>query len=129
MRQRFLIGLGVALLLQGSVFAVYYGDLLFLRQPVAVIASGSPETFREHAATALERSRVTVRHVDTMAEAADVLGMHDLEIRARQRRMAMTPDDRQARLRLADALRRGGQFGDAEAIYESILDSIEREAP
>jgi hypothetical protein len=129
MRQRFLIGLGVALLLQGSVFAVYYGDLLFLRQPAPVIASGSPEVFRQHAANALERSRVTVRHLDTVADVAGELGMHDLEIRARQRRTTMTPDDRQARLRLADALRRGGQFGDAEALYASILDSIDREAP
>jgi len=129
MKQRFLIGLTAALLLQGSVFAIYYGDLLFLRQPVSAITAGSPATFRQHADHALERRRVTVHHLDTMADAAGAFGMHDLEVRALQRRVAMTPDDRQVRLRLADALRRAGRFGEAEALYLAILDSIEQEAP
>ena len=127
MKRRFLIGLTVALLLQGSVFAVYYGDLLFLRQPVSVIAVGPEATFRRHADRALERRRLTVHHLDTIAEAAIGFGMNDLETRALQRRVAMTPDDRQARLRLADAWRRGGQFSDAEALYLSVLDSIGQE--
>jgi thioredoxin-like negative regulator of GroEL len=129
MRQRFLIGLAAALLLQGSVFAIYYGDLLFLRQPASVITNASAETFREHSGKALERRRLTAHHLDTMAEAAGAFGMHDLETRALQRRVEMTPDDPQVRQRLADALRRGGQFGDAEALYLSILDSIGQEAP
>lgn len=129
MRQRFLISMAVALLLQGGGFAVYYDDLLFLRQPVTAITTGSPETFRPQADTALERRSLTVRHLDTIAESAGAFGMHDIEVRALQRRMSMTPDDRQVRPRLADALRRAGRFGEAERLYLSILKSTGEETP
>jgi hypothetical protein len=122
MIRRFAIVMAAALLLQGTVFALYYGDLLYLRQPPDEIASGSVEAFRAHAESALGRDRLTVRHLDTIAEAAQAFGLHDVEVLALDRRTRIPAADRSAHLRLADALRRADRFEDAERIYLGILD-------
>jgi hypothetical protein len=129
MTRRFLAMLAVALLLQGTVFAVYYDDLLFLRQPLPQITAGPADTFAAHATAALERSRLTVRHLETIAGGAQAFELHDMEVTALERRLLLAPDDQSVRLRLADALRRAGRLADAEAIYLDILAASEREHP
>lgn len=129
MIRRFVVVLAVALVLQGTVFAVYYDDLLFLRRSLPEIAAEPRERFVDHAVTTLGRSRVTVAHLDTIAGGAQAFDLHDLEVTALERRLIATPEDRSARLRLADALRRAGRFPAAEAIYLDILTSSGREQP
>jgi len=119
--KRFLLVFVVGVLLQASVFAVYYNDLLFLRQPVALIAIGSEDTFTRHAAHALGRTKLTAQHVETIAGAAQAFHLTDLEIRALERRVKDDPINESARLRLADAFRRAGQFARAEQIYLDLL--------
>ncbi len=121
MTRRFLTMLALALLLQGTVFAIYYDDLLFLRRPLPEIVAGAPDVFADHADAALGRSRVTVKHLDTIAGGAEAFGLHEVEVTALERRVEATPTDRAVRLRLADALRRAGRLADAEAIYVDIL--------
>ena len=121
--QRLLLGFTIALLLQGSVFAWQYRDLLYFRQTVAAIRADRPESFVTHAQTALSRKKLTRQHLDTIAVAADGFGKRDIEIRALERRLELDPDDVQVRLRLADALRRAGRFLDAERMYGDLLPS------
>jgi hypothetical protein len=129
MTRRFLLAMTAALLLQGTVFAIYYDDLLFLRQPMPEITSGPAERFAEHAVAALGRRHLTVKHLDTIAGAAQAFGLHDVEVTALERRLVAAPEDRSGRLRLADALRRAGRLSAAEAIYLDVLASTENERP
>jgi hypothetical protein len=119
----------IALAIQGVAFAYYYDDLLFLRQPVDVLASAPPDVFRTHAARALDRSRLTRRHLETIAAAAQRHGATDIELRAAARRAREFPGDVSARLDLADALRRAGRYAEAEAIYVDILGGSETARP
>jgi hypothetical protein len=129
MTRRFLTMMVVALVLQGTVFAVYYDDLLFLRQPLPQITAGPVETFTSHAAAALGRRRLTVRHLETIAGGAQAFELHDLEVTALERRLTVTSGDQAVRLRLADALRRAGRLADAESMYLDILAASERAHP
>jgi thioredoxin-like negative regulator of GroEL len=119
--KRFLLVFAVGVLLQASVFAVYYNDLLFLRQPVTLIAMGSRSTFTTHAVHALGRAKLTAQHLETIAGAAQAFHLPDLEIRALERRVQDDPVNESARLRLADALRRAGRYARAEQIYIELL--------
>jgi hypothetical protein len=121
MVRRFILILGVALLLQATAFAVYYDDLLYLRRTVPAITGGPAHTFTRHAERALGRTRLTRKHLDTIADSAQVFGLHAIEIAALERRSAGDQADRGVRLRLADALRRDGQFDRAESVYLAIL--------
>ncbi|MCC7043972.1 MAG: hypothetical protein IT183_08920 [Acidobacteria bacterium] len=129
MTRRFLTMMVVALLLQGTVFAIYYDDLLFLRQPLPQIAAGPVEAFTGHATAALGRRRLTVRHLETIAGGAQAFDLHDMEVTALERRLVLTPGDSAVRLRLADALRRAGRLAEAESIYLDILAASERAHP
>ncbi len=55
--QRFLLGFTTVLVLQSSVFAWQYQDLLYFRQTVAAIRADQPESFVTHAQTALSRQK------------------------------------------------------------------------
>lgn len=121
--QRFLLGFTTVLVLQSSVFAWQYQDLLYFRQTVAAIRADQPESFVTHAQTALSRKKLTRQHLDTIAVAADGFGKRDIEIQALERRLELDPDDIQVRLRLADAFRRAGRFHDAERMYADLLPS------
>ena len=129
MIRRFLVVLVVALLLQATAFAIHYDDLLFLRRPIPEIVGGSKATFISHAETALGRRRLTVKHLDAIADAAGTFGLIDMEVTALERRVVATPSDRAARLRLADALRRAKRFAEAESIFLDILSSSDRAHP
>lgn len=121
MLRRFLAIFGLALVLQSTVFALYYDDLLYLRQPVDAIARDAADVFAKHAERALGREHLTRRHLDTIADSAKAFGLHALECTALERRSAGDPADRAVRLRLADAWRRSGQLSRAEAIYLDML--------
>jgi hypothetical protein len=118
--RRFLIGLGIALLAQSSVFAWQYRDLLYLRQPVEAIERGGPDKFATFATSALTRQKLTRHHLDTIAEAARKFGRSDIEIKALIKRFELDFDEPQVRVRLADALRRGGFFSQAELVLNGI---------
>jgi pentatricopeptide repeat protein len=119
--QRFLLVFTTVLVLQSSVFAWHYGDLLYFRQTLAAIRADQPESFVTHARAALSRKKLTRQHLDTIAVAADGFGRRDIEIQALERRLELDPDDVQVKLRLADALRRAGRFDDAERMYGDLL--------
>lgn len=125
-RRFFLIFAG-ALALQGTVFALYYDDLIYLRQPVAVIAADASGTFARHAASALKREELTGAHLDTIAAAAERLKLNDIEVTALERHATMRPADLDIRLRLADALRRAGRYQRAELLYLEILEFAPQE--
>jgi len=129
MIRRFVLILGAALLLQGTAFAIYYDDLLFLRQPLPRITAGSADSFARHARAALDRPKLTVKHLDTMTDAAVTFGLHDLEVAALERRADATPGDWRVRAKLADALRRSGRLAQAEAIYLDLLSSTRNDQP
>lgn len=118
---RFLLVFAIGVLLEASVFAVYYNDLLFLRQPVAAIAGGSRDRFVTQATHALGRSKLTAEHLETIAAAAEALHAPDLEVRALERRAAGDPQNESVRLRLGDALRRAGRYDRAERVYLDLL--------
>lgn len=119
----------MTLAVQGLVFAYYYEDLLFLRQAVDVVASAPDEVFREHALAALKRTRLTRRHLETIAAAAQRQHSVDIEVQALQRLALEYRQDASMRLRLADGLRRAGRLAEAEAIYLELLDRSERTTP
>ena len=118
---RFLIGLAIAMLLQGSVFAVQYRDLLYFRQPVETILRDDPTAFESNARTALTRRKLTRSHLDTIAGAAQRFGKTEIEIAALERRLELDPKQAGVRLLLADALRRAGRFSDAENLYGDLI--------
>lgn len=125
MIRRFLLVLFVALVLQGTAFAVYYDDLLFLHRPLSEIVAVAPDEFVRHARAALERRRLTVRHLDTIAAGARAFQLPVVEVSALERRVRMTDENREARFRLADALRRAGRLAEAQDLYLDLLASAQ----
>src|SRR5688572_33323643 len=126
--KRFAFILAGALALQGAVFAICYRDLLYLRGPVSAIVAAPPERFVRHATHALGRRQLTAGHLETIASAAAALHQPSLEVRALQRRQEIDRTDRSVRLRLADALRRAGDYAQAEQIYLDLISSVSPEA-
>jgi hypothetical protein len=120
---KFLIGLAIAMLLQGSVFAVQYRDLLYFRQPTTAIVRDDPASFESNARAALTRRKLTRQHLDSIANAALKFGKTDIEIAALERRLELDPAAAGVRLQLGDALRRAGRFGDAERLFSDLVGS------
>jgi hypothetical protein len=118
----------IAVLIESAAFAIYFDDLLYLRQSPEVVAAGSIETFERHATDALGRDRLTARHLETMAAAARAFGRYDFEVRALERRAQQTSTDPTLKLRIADALRRAGRLGEAERLYLEVLERASGEA-
>ena len=129
MLRRFLLVLAAGVALEAAVFAVYYDDLIYLRQPVGAIAAGSREVFIRHATDALQRPKLTVQHLKTLAAGAQLLRLHHIEVTALERLAEASPTDRPTRLRLGDALRRAGELTRAEAVYVDVLADLSDEAP
>ena len=117
---KFLSGLAIAMLLQGSVFAVQYRDLLYFRQPVTAILRDDPTTFESNARSALTRRKLTRQHLDTIATAAQRFGKTDIEVAALERRLELDPKEAGVRLHLGDALRRAGRLSEAENLYSDL---------
>lgn len=117
----FLFVLALAMTVQVAVFTHYYDDLLYLRQPADALAQALPDEFRQQAESALARAQLTRHHLETIAETARRASQHDLEVRALERLAHQHPGDIDVALRLADAWRRAGRLGDAEATYRRLL--------
>lgn len=118
---RFACALAVMLAVEGAVFAAYNRDLLFLRTPVEELADAPIDTIRAHAVSALERDRVARRHLDAIAHVARLRGLDDIELNALTRLRERYPQDPEVALLLADALRRGGRYREAEIVYQQLL--------
>jgi hypothetical protein len=118
---RFACALAVMLAVEGAVFAAYNRDLLFLRTPVEELARAPIDAIRGHAVAALERDRVARRHLDAIAHVARLRGLDDLELNALTRLHERYPQDPEVALLLADALRRGGRYTEAESVYQQLL--------
>ena len=118
---RIAITLGIAASLQAGVFAWRYQDLLYFRQPVSAIIAAGPDAFEVHANEALGRSQITRQHLETIADAAAHFKSPAVELRALQRTVKLDPTDMRMKLRLADALRRSGQYERAETLYREVL--------
>lgn len=119
--RHFFVAFVAALFIQAGVFAWLHRDLIYLRHPASVIVQDDPGTFARQAARALARPRLTVRHLDTIADAARQFGRSAQEIQALDRRLAADPSDSHVKLRLADALRRAGDSAGAERLYLEVL--------
>jgi DNA-binding SARP family transcriptional activator len=119
--RQFVLLLGLAVAAQAAVFTRYYTDLLYLRQPVAVLTQGPVEEFRAKAESALGRHSLTRHHLDTIAETARRTGQADIEVRALEQLTALHPADTAISLRLADAWRRTGRLQEADTLYQRIL--------
>ena len=118
---RLAITLGIALSLQAGVFAWRYQDLLYFRRPVAAVIQAGPDAFEIYANEALGRSQITRQHLETIADAAAHFKSPAVELRALRRAVKIDPDDNPMKLRLADALRRSGNFVEAEKFYREAL--------
>ena len=125
--RRFLLIFLVAFVLQAGVFAAYYNDLLYLHRPLAVLSAAPPAEFARHATRALARKNLTVAHVETIAQVAQVLRRPDLEALALERKVKMDGGQAATRLRLADAFRRAGQPTKAEHVYLELLAGMDQE--
>lgn len=127
--RRFSITLAVAFCIQAGVFAWYHDDLLYLTHPVSEIVKDGPNTFARQADRALARPSLTLKHLDTIAEAAQQLGKPAEEIKALERRLATNPSDTEVKLRLAEALRRAGDSSRAEVLYLEVLGASRDRTP
>jgi hypothetical protein len=121
--RRLAAALLVGLVVQGSVFAWRYEDLIYLRRPVAALLGGGRDRFVRHASRALERPTLTRAHLDTIAEAAQGFGLIHFEVTARERRVALDPADRAIKLRFAEALRRQGDRVRAERQFKQLVEA------
>lgn len=121
--RRLATALLVGLVVQGTVFAWRYEDLIYLRRPVAALLGGGRDRFVRHASHALERPNLTRAHLDTIAEAAHGFGLIHLEVTARERRVALDPADRAIKLRFAEALRRQGDRVRAERLFQQLVEA------
>lgn len=125
--RRFLVFLILAIACEVGVFAASYQDLLFLRQPSASLLASSPAMFEAHADRALRRKQLTRQHLDTIAATARALELPDLERRSLERAVKEHPSDIDLQLRLADAMRRGGELARAAQLFQSVLNALPKD--
>lgn len=119
--KRFVILFALAVACEVGVFAVSYSDLLLLKQQPAQLLAAPRAEFEAAAVVAVQRSHLTRRHLDTIAITARGFHLAALERRALERMVADHPRDVKARMDLADALRRQGDFERAERLYLDVL--------
>jgi hypothetical protein len=113
----------IGLVFEVTAFAICYDDLIYLRRPISELLIAGPQPFVRHATDALARPALTPAHVNTIAEVAHNFRLTELEIAALERRGTMSPFDRSARLRLAEALRERGDLAHAERILVELLEA------
>ena len=111
----------LTLVLMTALFAWRYSDLLYLRQPVTTLETHGRDEFVAQASLAMARTGLTRRHLDTIADAAFKFGDSKLESEALERRLKQDPRDVHLQLRLADALRRIGDFERSESLFQEAL--------
>lgn len=114
----------VGLVLEGLMFAFWYRDILAVRQGAheATASAASRDDFARTAAAVLGRKKVTRDTLERVAREAYVLRLPQTEVAALDAAFRQSPNDVELQLRLADALRRTGDFARAEDLYASVLD-------
>lgn len=124
MLRRFARLIAVGLLAEAVLFAVWNRDVLSVRrqfhEPTA--SASSRDDFARSALDVLARPSVTRDTLERIAREAYVLRLSWIEVRALDAAARQSPDDVSLRLRLADALRRDGDYRRAELLYQSVLD-------
>jgi hypothetical protein len=119
MTRRLLLVLAVFVVVEVAVFYWRHHDVVHLSlRREAVIADPA---FPAKASSVLARDQVSRRVLERIVDVAQVRGEHGLRVRALERIVAEFPDDAEARLRLAQALRDAGRLDEAERIYRSEL--------
>jgi len=119
MRYHFAWVVVVLALAEAGYFYWHNQDVVVLNRSAQVLAVD-----REFPATArrvLARERVTRRVLERISDAAARRGDRDLQIAAIERIARQSPDDREVRLRLAEALREAGRLAEAEPVYRSLV--------
>ncbi|MFN7914186.1 MAG: tetratricopeptide repeat protein [Vicinamibacterales bacterium] len=121
----------VGLLLEALAFAVWNRDVLRIRHQAhdATASAASRDDFARTAAEVLSRKTVTRDNLERVAREAYVLRLTAIEVQALDAAARQSPNDVKLRLRLADALRRAGDFSRAETLYQSVLDAPEGAEP
>ena len=77
--------------------------------------------FASTASSVLARERVSRRALERVADVAGARREFALKVRALERIVATVPEDAQARLRLAQAMRDAGRLDEAERLYRAEL--------
>lgn len=121
----------LGLLLEALAFAVWNRDVLRIRRHAheATASAASRDEFTRTANEVLSRKTVTRDTLERVAREAYVLRLTAIEVRALDAGARQSPEDVELRLRLADALRRAGDFSRAETLYQSVLDAPEGAEP
>ena len=114
----------LGLVLEGVMFTFWYRDILAVRRVAheATSSGASRDDFAKTAAAVLGRKKVTRDTLERVAREAYVLRLPAIEVDALDAASRQSPNDVELRLRLADALRRTGDFARAEDLYASVLD-------
>jgi len=111
------------LVLEAGVFYARHADLVRLAAPrdTLVVSTAFPEL----AARVLRLDRPSRSVLERVSDVASARGDHALQVRALQRIVESAPEDREARLRLAQAWRLAGDLDEAERLYQAELAHLE----
>jgi Flp pilus assembly protein TadD len=120
MTRRLLAAIAVLVIVELGVFYWRHHDVVRLSLSRELVIA-DPEFTGAAASVLEEEEQVSRRVLERIADVAQVRGERDLQIRALQRIADAFPDDAEARLRLAQALRETGRFDEAERIYRGEL--------
>lgn len=111
------------LVLEVGVFYARHADVVRLSAPRDTLVT-SPE-FPTLASRVLTLDRPSRRVLERVADVAGARNDYALQARALQRIVTTAPDDRDVRLRLAQAWRLAGQFEEAERLYREELAALD----
>jgi thioredoxin-like negative regulator of GroEL len=117
---------GLIFVLVVGELAVFYWenrDVVLLNQSTEALVLDA--RFPDAARSVLARERVSRRVLERVADVARQRHELELHVDALERIVASAPDDAEARLRLAQALREAGRLEEAERIYREQLDGTD----
>ncbi|MBA2353420.1 MAG: hypothetical protein H0V80_01995 [Acidobacteria bacterium] len=123
MPRRLLLVFILSVALELLAFRYLNRDLLWLD-----VHARTPEVSaltRDTAEAALQRPRLSRRHLEALIAATDRDEVRGLQLRAFARLAARHEEDPDVLLRYADALRRARQFDHAERVYADLLKAAE----
>jgi tetratricopeptide (TPR) repeat protein len=115
------VAIAAAVAIVTLVFLWQHRDIVVLSRSAVSLAADP--AFPDVARRVMQRERLTRRVLERIVDAANRRGERELALEALQRVAKAAPDERDVRLRLADALRSLGRFAEAEAIYKAIAGS------
>lgn len=116
---RLLTALAALVSIEVSLFYVQHHDVVHLIAPRQALVADA--RFPETAMAVLGRERVSRRVLERVADVAGERHEFDIKVRALERIVEAVPEDVQARLRLAQALREAGRLDEAERRYRLEL--------